>query len=163
MNEMRNFDTGATRNVDENRLDFDGFLSPIAIKEFAKYMHENRIQADGKVRDSDNWQKGIPIDSYMKSMFRQFFDVWSNYRGAEHDEDIIKSLCALMFNVQGMIHEIAKKEKKVDNKHTIETFLNNLSTNPLISFDAKAKVVDMIPEDAIQTGEWDSEPIWRKK
>jgi hypothetical protein len=108
MPKMREFDTGATRNVDETKLDFEGFLSPLAMKRFAEYMNANRKQADGKYRDSDNWQKGIPQDSYMKSSWRHFFAMWSNHRGLEADEDMETSLCALMFNVQGYLHELLK-------------------------------------------------------
>lgn len=107
---MRKFSTGATRNIDNNKLDFEGFLSPIALKVFAEYMHKNRFQADGEMRDSDNWQKGIPIDAYMKSMYRHFFDVWSTHRGVVTPEDQISNLCGLMFNVQGMLHELLKQQ-----------------------------------------------------
>lgn len=107
---MREFDTGATRNTDDNKLDFEGFISPLALEEFAKYMHEHRMQADGKLRDSDNWQKGIPQDQYMKSMWRHFFDTWKNHRGHETPEDQIKNLCGLMFNVQGYLHELLKQK-----------------------------------------------------
>ena len=105
---MREFSTGATRNLADNKLDFEGFLSPLALEEFAKYMHKNRVQEDGKLRDSDNWQKGIPIDAYMKSMYRHFFDTWKTHRGLETPEDQISNLCGLMFNVQGMLHELLK-------------------------------------------------------
>ena len=111
---VRTFPTGATRDTDANKLDFEGFLSPLALQAFAEYMHANRVQSDGTLRSSDNWQKGIPLDAYMKSMWRHFFEVWSTYRG-EHDEDRwewgdiqIQSLCALLFNVQGMLHEMVK-------------------------------------------------------
>ena len=113
-NQMRTFLSGATRDSDVNKLDFEGFLSPLALQAFAEYMHENRVQSDGKVRASDNWQKGIPLDAYMKSMWRHFFAVWSTYRGV-HDEEMwewgdvqITNLCALLFNVQGMLHEMVK-------------------------------------------------------
>ena len=108
--QMREFSTGATRNKDEDKLDFEGFLSPLALEEFAKYMHKNRMQADGKLRDSDNWQKGIPIDAYMSSMWRHFFDTWKRHRGLETPEDQISNLCGLMFNVQGMLHELLKQK-----------------------------------------------------
>ena len=107
---MREFETGATRNKDEDKLDFEGFLSPLALEEFAKYMHKNRLQADGKLRDSDNWQKGIPTDAYMSSMWRHFFDTWKRHRGLETPEDQISNLCGLMFNVQGMLHELLKNK-----------------------------------------------------
>ena len=104
---MRQFDTGATRNIDADKVDYEGFLSPLALKAFGAYMHKHRQQADGKLRDSDNWQKGILVESYMKSMWRHFFAVWETYRrtGAPDQED----LCALFFNVQGMLHEVVKK------------------------------------------------------
>jgi hypothetical protein len=101
----RTFDTGATRDTDEGKLDFEGFLSPLVLEEFAKYMHEKRKMPDGSLRDSDNWQKGIPTEAYMKSMFRHFFAVWRSYRqGAVSTEDLL----ALIFNVQGMTHEHLK-------------------------------------------------------
>lgn len=108
---MRKFETGATRNVDNNKLDFEGFLSPLALEQFAKYMHTNRLQADGNLRDSDNWQKGIPLDSYMKSLWRHFFSIWKNHRGIHDDEDIVTSLCAAMFNIQGYLHEYIKQNQ----------------------------------------------------
>ena len=109
---MRQFSSGATRNDDTEKLDFEGFLSPTAIEHYANYMHKNRIQADGTIRESSNWQKGIPLDSYMKSMFRHFFDVWKSHRGLETPEDMITNLSALMFNVQGYLHEYDKLIKK---------------------------------------------------
>lgn len=104
---MRRFDTGAIRDLDSDKLDFEGFISPLALERFAEYMHKNRIQADGGMRSSDNWQKGFPIDVYMKSMWRHFFAVWKHYRA---DQDNIEDLCALMFNVQGMLHEKLKEQ-----------------------------------------------------
>jgi hypothetical protein len=103
---MREFSTGATRDTDENKIDFEGFLSPLALEEYGKYMLKNQLQADGKLRASDNWQKGIPIDAYMKSMWRHFHSVWKRHRA---QEDNIEDLCAMFFNVQGMLHEKIKE------------------------------------------------------
>ncbi len=108
---MRTFTTGATRNDDTGKLDFEGFLSPTALEHYAVYMNKNRVQADGQIRASDNWQKGIDLDSYMKSMFRHFFDVWKSHRGLETPEDMITNLSALIFNVQGYLHEYDKLTK----------------------------------------------------
>lgn len=105
---IRTFDTGANRNSDEGKLDFEGFLSPSVLEAYAKYMHKNRHLEDGTLRDSDNWQKGIPKDAYMKSMWRHFFDVWKDHRGQPTKEDEITNLCALLFNVSGMLHEKLK-------------------------------------------------------
>lgn len=105
---MRQFSTGATRNSDENKYDYEGFLSPLVLERFAQYMHKHRVQADGKLRDSDNWQKGIPKEAYMKSGWRHFFSWWKSHRGLKTEEDIEESLCALLFNIQGYLHEHLK-------------------------------------------------------
>jgi hypothetical protein len=110
------FETGANRNSNQGKLDYEGFLSPLALKAYAEYMHKNRELEDGTLRDSDNWQKGIPLDSYMKSMFRHFTDVWSTHRGYETEENQVTNLCAVMFNTMGMLHELLKKEKNASSK-----------------------------------------------
>ena len=112
MSEMREFDTGATRNIDKEEYDYEGFLSPRVLKRFARYMHKNRTQADGHVRESDNWQKGMPLDSYMKSGFRHFMDWWLEYRGERSRDGIEEALCGLLFNVQGYLHELLKEERQ---------------------------------------------------
>lgn len=104
---VRTFDTGATRDTDANKLDFEGFLSPLVLKAYAEYMHAKRKMPDGSMRDSDNWQLGIPVDAYMKSMWRHFFDVWSSYREGSVDK---VELLALLFNVMGLLHETLKTD-----------------------------------------------------
>jgi hypothetical protein len=108
MSEVRKFDTGATRDTDQGKLDFEGFLSPLAIERFAQYMHKHRIQSDGTLRDSDNWAKGIPLTAYMKSLWRHFFDLWKLHRGLKAEASLEDTLCAVMFNVQGYLHETLK-------------------------------------------------------
>ena len=108
---MRAFDTGATRNV-ETDPDIYGFTSPLALHVFAQYMHANRTQADGSLRDSDNWKKGIPQDSYMRSMRRHLQDLtlhWDGYPELAR-EDVVAAACGLFFNVQGFLHELVKGE-----------------------------------------------------
>lgn len=102
---MRHFDTGATRDSDIEKLDYDGFLSPLVLKRYAEYMHQHRRQADGGLRASDNWQKGIPRSAYLKSGWRHFFSWWSHHRGVPADESLEDALCALLFNVSGYLHE----------------------------------------------------------
>jgi hypothetical protein len=118
----RVFETGATRDTDEEKLDYEGFISPQVWTEFAKYMHECRLRnipPGEKIRSSDNWQKGIPKTAYMKSMFRHFMDVWTTFRESLRNPNVgfgrrtmIRALCALMFNVQGMMHELLKEEEE---------------------------------------------------
>lgn len=103
---IRTFATGATRDTDVNKLDYEGFLSPLVLERYAEYMNLHRKQQDGNLRPSDNWQKGIPRDQYMKSMWRHFMSVWKQHRGHEDAEDLETALCALLFNASGMLHEI---------------------------------------------------------
>lgn len=108
---MRTFKGGATRNTSKGKLDYEGFLSPLVLKRYCEYLNSHRKQADGKIRDSDNWQKGIPIDVYMKSLLRHAFDVWMMHRGIRVVEDgevvtIQDALCASLFNHMGYLHEI---------------------------------------------------------
>lgn len=105
---MRTFDTGATRDTEVGKLDYEGFLSPLVLRRFAEYMDKHRYQADGNVRDSDNWQKGIPMDAYMKSGWRHFMDWWTLHRDPNIDGDIEEALAAMLFNVQGYLHELLK-------------------------------------------------------
>ena len=115
---MRNFDTGATRDSETGKNDYEGFYSPLVIEAFGNYMNKHRIQADGKLRDSDNWQKGIPKDAYMKSLWRHFLDAWFIHRGykrtdkqTEEELKMVEVLCAILFNVQGYLFEILKEKK----------------------------------------------------
>lgn len=107
---MRTFTTGATRDNDTNKNDYEGFLNPLVIKRFGDYMHKHRLQANGKLRDSDNWQKGIPKNAYIKSAWRHFLDWWSGHRGYKGKEDLEDILCALMFNVMGYLYEHLKEK-----------------------------------------------------
>jgi hypothetical protein len=115
---IRTFESGATRNLDDNKLDYEGFLSPAVLHAFAEYMHGKRMQADGTMRSSSNWKKGIPIEQYMKSMFRHFMDVWMLHSGEVPIQpetgkpvDYDEAFGGLLFNVMGMWHEIMKARK----------------------------------------------------
>lgn len=116
---MRKFDSGATRDDDNGKLDYEGFLSPLVLERYAQYLHKHRLQADGKLRDSDNWQKGIPIEVYMKSKWRHFMSTWTAYRLEDWSKPMIadeieESLCAELFNTMGMLFEVLRLDKKKD-------------------------------------------------
>lgn len=112
---MREFTTGATRDDAQTKPDYRGFISPAVLKRYGEYMLSHQIQADGKLRDSDNWKKGIPQKEYLSSLLRHVVDVWAliergpnypvpisngTYEGAVQDP-----LCAILFNAQGLLHE----------------------------------------------------------
>lgn len=108
---MRNFDTGATRDDCDDKYDYEGFYCPLVVERFGKYMHKHRKQADGKLRDSDNWQKGIPKTAYLKSAMRHLLDIWKQIRGHKGQDDLEDSLCATIFNIQGYLYEVLKEKR----------------------------------------------------
>jgi len=112
-NTMRTFESGATRHTDADKLDYEGFFNPLIMKRYAEYLHKHRLQADGKLRDSDNWQRGIPVNEYMKSKFRHFIDTFLIHRGYANQAEnpnIEETLCAELFNTMGMLLEVLRKK-----------------------------------------------------
>ena len=112
---MRTFAGGATRNKSDNKFAYEGFVSPHAIHAYGAYMHKHRKQADGTLRAPDNWQRGIPTEAYMDSLVRHVMDLWLLHRGGTPVDPDSKEpcnkkelLCAILFNVQGMLHEEVK-------------------------------------------------------
>lgn len=107
---MRVFSSGASRDLDDDKLDYEGFLSPFVEERFAQYMHKHRKTAQG-LRDSDNWQKGIPTGAYMKSMIRHTMDAWKAWDHSELAE-LEELLQAIKFNVNGLTFELLKMRRK---------------------------------------------------
>lgn len=104
---IRTFETGASRDTEEGKLDYEGFLSPQVLWRFAEYMNKNRRMRDGSLRDSDNWQKGIPKNVYMKSLWRHHMAAWTTHRAEPLDTDEMEeSLCGILFNAMGYLHEL---------------------------------------------------------
>lgn len=113
MSKIREFKTGATRDTELGKLDLEGFLDPQNLKIFGEYMNRNRLQKDGKMRDSDNWQKGFGLDVCIKSGQRHNLDWWLLHRGYPAREDMNSALCGLIFNAFAYLKEYNKlKEKK---------------------------------------------------
>jgi len=110
----RLFETGATRDTDTTKLDFEGFISPRVLRVYAVYMHECRLRnipPGDAMRASDNWQKGIPLEAYMKSLLRHTMEVWHGWREAmpePYSQEFNNALCAIMFNAMGMLYELTR-------------------------------------------------------
>lgn len=117
MGEIRKFESGATRDTDVGKLDYEGFLSPIVLERYAQYLHKHRVQSDGKLRDADNWQKGMSIKTYMKSKVRHGVFTWLLHRGFPaiddkgNEVDLEESLCGELFNTMGYLFEILKEKQ----------------------------------------------------
>ena len=120
---MRQFEGGATRDADDHpeKPSYYKALSPIVLREYVKYLGRHRTQADGSKRDWDNWKAGIPIDVYMDGLLRHTVAVWLIQQGFKsydnHGEVNLKdSICGVMFNSIGMLHELLKEEIKAEDK-----------------------------------------------
>lgn len=108
---MRHFPSGATRNDDDEKLDFEGYLSPEVLYEFGRYMHEHGHTPEGQ-RESDNWQKGFGEDAIMKSLLRHVMDLWMLHRTGKpvlrpdgEEVDWHDALGGAFFNVQALWFE----------------------------------------------------------
>lgn len=115
---IRTFDTGATRSPAEGKPEYAGYMTPEVVQAFGAYMLKHQTQSDGNKRDSRNWQKGIPLESYMQSIMRHFVEVWAKYEDYRRHgytmatEETIDSLMALKFNVDGMAFEVLRGDDK---------------------------------------------------
>ena len=102
------FPGGATRDTNEGKLDFRGCNSSIVELRFAQYMKKHCKQEDGSLRGSDNWKAGIPVSSYFESLARHYHDLWlimEGYGSQSRESDIFEVLCAIRFNVNGLLYE----------------------------------------------------------
>jgi len=113
---IRKFASGATRDSDEDKPKYKSYLSPLAMLAYGKYMLEHQRQADGSIRDADNWKKGMPTQEYAESLLRHYVDVWLILEGFEeqaraHWEE---ALCGIIFNAQGLLHELLKGRMKAE-------------------------------------------------
>lgn len=120
------FATGATRSTAADKIDYEGHINPEVLAIYGNYMHQHRVQRDGQLRASDNWQQGIPVYRYMKSLVRHHTELWRMWRGnpvinpdSEQFFTFRDVLCAILFNVMGMLYEMDKQAHLL-NLHSLE-------------------------------------------
>lgn len=93
------FDTGAKR-VTSGKEDYIESISWLALKRYAEYM-DKMAERYGR----GNWAKGIPIESYEGAIIRHM----QKYIAKKYyDIDIEPNVdheAAILFNIQGLIHE----------------------------------------------------------
>lgn len=112
---VRQFATGAIRDTSEGKYEPWGFTSALVTKRFCAYMHQNRTQSDGNLRDSDNWKLGITQKVYKDSLSRHIEDlklILEGFADEATEPDIETVLCAVRFNVEGLLHEILKQHRE---------------------------------------------------
>lgn len=100
MPKITRFKTGAIRDTQAGKTDFTETISWTAFARYAKYMTEKKAKYG-----SGNFKKGIPIDSYEKSLLRHIHKYMVNkYEGGDDEKDQ-DHLSAIVFNVFGIMHE----------------------------------------------------------
>ena len=107
INEIRTFPSGATRSNDLTRIDWVKMISVPVLLRYGEYMARNRVQADGSLRDFDNWKKGFPLDETIESMMRHMVDLMALHTDSNpiRECNIEDSCCAILFNAMAYLHE----------------------------------------------------------
>jgi hypothetical protein len=111
---VRTFATGATRNSLGDKLQYEGYFSPLVLRARAEYMRTHQRQEDGSLRAADNWQKGIPKDALIDSGHRHFVDWWLAHRGHATQADVREAICALMFNAEAYLHALLLEDAAME-------------------------------------------------
>lgn len=105
--EVRKFESGAIRDKDDTKEDYCETISWTALKRHAKFMTAMKVKYG-----SGNFKKGIPIESYEQSLIRHV----QKYMENKYEEGIVERdvdhLCAMIFNICGIIHEEERIRKK---------------------------------------------------
>ena len=116
---IRTFDTGATRDTTQGKLDYVKALSPIVLRRYVQYLDKHRQQSDGSYREFDNWKKGMDQGVYHSSGGRHFFDTWLLTEGYAAEDnhgpvEIEDAICAQLFNLMGQLHEMLKVKEQAN-------------------------------------------------
>lgn len=119
--EIRKFSSGATRDTEKGKLDYEGFLSPIVLQAYAEYLNKHRILPNGDVRESDNWQGLFGPDHEkvcIKSLLRHVMDLWALHRGYHPRYErgqyptLDDALGGLIFNAMAYWFKLLKEREK---------------------------------------------------
>ena len=110
---VRQWKTGANRDIAEDKLEVARFLSPLVIQRYCEYMHKNRFLKNGDVREPDNWKNLFGEEHEqvcLDSLARHFLDLWLETEGGKGREEKQDTLCAIMFNSMAILYKILKEE-----------------------------------------------------
>ncbi len=102
---VRQFDTGAIRDTEEDKEDYVETISWSALKRYAQYMTEKK-----KKYGEGNFKKGIPASSYERSLVRHLQKYLANKHEGGQTELDQDHLSGMLFNVFGIMHEEEMKK-----------------------------------------------------
>ena len=111
--QIREFNTGANRNVSEGKIDPSAAQCPRCFQLYCEYIKKNRKLVNGVVRSDDNWQKGFPPKETIKSLRRHTLDTELHLHGdGQHAEETYdNALGGVIFNGFSLWHEHHKNDK----------------------------------------------------
>jgi hypothetical protein len=116
--EIRQFETGGTRDTNDGKFDYESFNHPLVDKRYAAYMHKHRTLLDGTLRGGDNWQKMFGekhTDVCIKSLCRHVVDARLIHRGCRGEQTLEDDLCAIIFNAKAYLLKLVLDREKEDN------------------------------------------------
>lgn len=97
---IRKFKTGAIRDSEDSKEDYIETISWTAFKRYAQYMTSKKSKYG-----SGNFKKGIPIESYERSLVRHIQKYLANkYEGGKEEKEE-GHIEAIIFNAMGILHE----------------------------------------------------------
>lgn len=106
-NNLTKFESGAVRDTEGGKEDYVETLSYGVLKRYAEYMTSKQ-----KLYGKGNWKKGIPIESYEKSLMRHIQKYFANKYENANLEPEVDHLAAAMFNLQGIMFEELKGDSR---------------------------------------------------
>ena len=121
--DFRKFNSGATRDSSNGKLEYEWYINPLNDYSFAEYMKTKQI-IWWEYRKWDNWQKWIPTSAIFPSLIRHIeilkllykwykvyeykvweevkLHVWDNPPELVEQKNIIQELNAIRFNTEAM-------------------------------------------------------------
>jgi|SRR5690606_29218138 len=114
---LRMSESGAIRNSDVGKINYQGALSPLILEAYGKYIEKHSLLPDGTRRNNKNWQKlfGTPEEHRqvcIESAWRHFIDLLMEHDGYESRDGIDEALGGLMFNIQAYWFSILKERQE---------------------------------------------------
>lgn len=109
---IRKFEGGGTRDEADSKIDYEGFLSPIVLEAFGRYMHKHRLMPNGEIRASDNWQNLFGSDHEsvcIKSLLRHVMDLWLFHRKHKGRDTLDDALAGIIFNAMAYWYKLLTK------------------------------------------------------
>lgn len=107
----RQFESGAQRDSEEGKENYIESISWLALRRYSFYM-----KSCEKRYGKGNYKKGIPTDSYERSLMRHLQKYLANkYEGANLEPEV-DHLSAAFFNLSGILANEEKEKLKSNDK-----------------------------------------------